>query len=285
MLVSVQAGPFTVRGVSVGGVYTALQVPQLQSCFDVGMAPRSFAAVKHLFVSHAHVDHTGALASMLGIRGLHGMKRKLRLYMPHEIVDPMLSILEHQSALQRYDLSVNAFGMQPGDELQLRADMWVRAFRTLHPVPSLGYLFFRRTQKLRPEHAGMPGLEIQARRRAGNEAELFETVDSLELAYATDTLAKVLDNVPELYRCRVLVMECTFLDQRKSLTDARAGCHIHLDELIERADQFANEHIVLMHLSQIYAPSEVRGILARRCPPELLARIQVLAPDGGPWPG
>ncbi len=285
MLVSVQAGPFTIRGVSVGGVYTALQVPQLQSCFDVGMAPRSFAAARRLFVSHAHVDHIGALASMLGIRGLHGMKRKLQLYMPQEIVEPMLSILEHQSALQRYDLSVDAVGMEPGDERQLRPDLWVRAFRTLHPVPSLGYLFFRRTQKLRREHAGLSGLEIQARRRAGDAAELFETVEALELAYATDTLAKVLDNVPELYRCRVLVMECTFLDERKSLTDARAGCHIHLDELIERANEFANEQIVLMHLSQIYAPSEVRGILARRCPPELLARIQVLAPDGGPWPG
>ncbi len=109
--------------------------------------------------------------------------------------------------------------------------------------------------------------------------------DRVELAYATDTLVSVLDHSPELLRARVLVIECTFLDDRKSLAAARAGCHIHLDELIERADRFANEHVVLMHVSQLYRPDEVAGILDAKVPPALRKRIIPFVPAGAHWPG
>lgn len=80
-------------------------------------------------------------------------------------------------------------------------------------------------------------------------------------------------------------MECTFLDERKSIEAARAGCHIHLDEIIERADRFENEHIVLMHVSQLYRTDEVAHILDRRVPPALRKRIIPFVPAEGHWPG
>jgi ribonuclease Z len=83
----------------------------------------------------------------------------------------------------------------------------------------------------------------------------------------------------------VLIIECTFLDHRKTLEAARAGCHIHLDELIERAERFENEHIVMMHLSQIYRPQEVGGILDARVPPTLRKRIIPFVPTTSYWPG
>jgi ribonuclease Z len=86
-------------------------------------------------------------------------------------------------------------------------------------------------------------------------------------------------------QARVLIVECTFLDERKTLEAARSGCHIHLDELIERADRFANEHVVLMHFSQLYHPGEVAQILDRRVPPALRAKIIPFVPDTPNWPG
>src|SRR5262249_43526053 len=160
-----------------------------------------------------------------------------------EIVGELTIALEALSKLQRWRLAIEAIGMMPGDEIALRGDLRVRAVRTFHPVPSLGYVIVRRVSKLKPELIGRPGPEIAARRRAGEEVTDHE--DRLELAYATDTLVSALDHAPELLQSRVLIVECTFLDERKSLADARAGCHIHLDELIERADRFANEHIVV----------------------------------------
>jgi ribonuclease Z len=93
----------------------------------------------------------------------------------------------------------------------------------------------------------------------------------------------VLETNPSMLESKVLIMECTFYDERKSLADSRAGCHIHLDELLEAADLFRNHHIVLMHTSQIYSPREAREILARRCPPALLERIVLFAPQRGAW--
>ncbi|HSK00599.1 MAG TPA: MBL fold metallo-hydrolase [Kofleriaceae bacterium] len=283
MLTTIAAGPYTIRGISVGGVYTSLAVPELGILFDAGASPRSNGAIDTILLSHGHVDHIGALPALLGIRALHGKSKPPRVVMPAEIVGDLGAALEALSKLQRWPLAIEAIGMAPGDELALRGDLRVRAVRTFHPVPSLAYVIVRRVSKLRPELLGLPGPEIAARRRAGEDVTAYD--DRIELAYATDTLASALDHAPELLQARVLIVECTFLDERKSLADARAGCHIHLDEIIERADRFANEHIVLMHFSQIYRPDEVAGVLDARVPPALRARIIPFVPTATAWPG
>lgn len=283
MLTSVTAGPYTVRGVSVGGVYTSIHVPELGVLFDTGISPRSFGAIDTILLSHGHADHIGALPALLGIRALHGKTKPPRVVMPQEIVEDLSVALAALTKLQRWPLDIEALGMLPGDEIALRPDLHVRAVRTFHPVPSLAYLLVRKVAKLRPELHGLAGPEIAARKRAGED--ITEIEDRLELAYATDTLISVLDHSPELLKARVLIMECTFLDERKSIEAARAGCHIHLDEIIERADRFENEHVVLMHVSQLYRTDEVAQILDRRVPPALRKRIIPFVPAEGHWPG
>jgi ribonuclease Z len=283
VLSTVTAGSFTFRGVSVGGVYTSIAVPELGVLFDAGIPARSLAAADTILISHGHADHVGALPAILGIRALQGKTRPPRVVMPAEIVADVLAALEPLSRLQRFALAIDAVGMKPGEDLALRGDLSVRAIRTYHPVPSLAYMLVRRVSKLRPEFHGLAGEEIARRRRAGED--LIEHDERLELAYATDTLITAFDHAPELYRARVLVMECTFLDDKKSLESARAGCHIHLDEVIERAARFENEAIVVMHVSQLYAPDQVAAILDRRVPPELRARMVPFVPDRPHWPG
>ncbi len=283
LITRVEAGPYTIRGMSLGGVYTTLKIPQLKVLLDVGMPVRSFAATDHIFLSHGHGDHAGSLAALLGIRGLLHTKRPPKVYVPEQIADPLKRAIAAMEEMQRHTLEFECVPLKPGDEVQLRSDLRARAFKTHHPVPSLGYLFFDRVSKLRPEFADLPGAEI-GRRRAAGDPTLFEVTERHELAYATDTLIRVLDTAPEIRRARVLIMECTFLDDRKSLEACHAGCHIHLDEILERADDFENEHIVLMHFSQLYEPGEVHALLAKRCPDRLKERLVVFAPKRGTWP-
>ncbi|CAN5848095.1 ribonuclease Z [soil metagenome] len=283
MLTSVTAGPYTVRGVSVGGVYTSISVPELGVLFDAGISPRSFGAIDTILLSHGHADHVGALPALLGIRALHGKTKPPRVVMPAEIVEDLCTALAALTKLQRWPLAIEAHGMNPGEELALRPDLAVRAVRTFHPVPSLAYLLVRKVAKLRPELHGESGAAIAARKKAGES--ITEIEERVEVAYATDTLVSVLDHSPELYRSRVLIIECTFLDERKSVEAARAGCHIHIDEIIERADKFENEHIVMMHISQLYRTDEVAGILDRRVPPALRKRIIPFVPRDAHWPG
>jgi len=278
---TVSAGPYSVRGVSVGGVYTTLQVPELGVLLDVGIPLRQFCAADRIFLSHGHADHIGGLLGVLGVRGMMTKSTPPRVFLPAEIAEDLATMLAAASRMQRYDLTVDIVPLRPGDEVHLANNLWVRAFRTHHPVPSLGYQFFRRVQKLRAAYRDLPGPEIARRKQAGES--LLESVDHLELCYATDTLVRVLDTNPSMLESRVLVLECTFYDERKSLADSRAGCHIHLDELLERTEQFRNEHIVLMHTSQIYTPSDAREILLRRAPRDFTDRVQQLLPTRGQW--
>ncbi|HEX7703914.1 MAG TPA: MBL fold metallo-hydrolase [Kofleriaceae bacterium] len=283
MLTTVTAGPYTLRGVSLGGVYTSIACPELGLLFDAGIPARSLAAADTILLSHGHVDHVGALPAVLGIRALHGKSKPPRVIMPAEIVDDLMAALNALTKLQRWPLNIEAIGMRAGEERELRGDLRVRAVQTFHPVPSLAYMIMRRISKLKPEFHDLPGPEIAARRRAGEEMLVHE--ERAELAYVTDTLISAFDHGPELFDARVLVMECTFLDGKKSLEGARAGCHIHLDEIIERAEKFTNETIVMMHVSQLYRPDEVASILDRRVPPELRKRIIPFVPDAVHWPG
>ncbi len=282
MISSLKAGTYTIRGLSLGGVYTSVHVPEMDLLFDCGVALRSAAAVGTLCLSHAHADHVGALTTLLGIRGLQSVKKPLRVIMPAEIVETLLTALRAMTELQRWPLEIEAIGVSAGDEVPLRGDLWLRALPTFHPVPALAYQVVRRVQRLKAEHAGMLGAEIAGRRKLGED--LFDTVEHHELAYVTDTLIQAVERTPALLATKVLVMEATFLDGRKTIGAARAGCHIHLDEVIERATAFTTPNLVLMHVSQLYQPAEVGPILDARLPPELRARTQVLLPDGA-WPG
>lgn len=282
MLTTVTAGSHTVSGISVGGVHTALAVPEIGVLFDAGAPLRSLAAFDTILLSHGHADHIGSLPALLGIRSLLNKPRP-RVIMPAEIEGDLIAALAALSRLQRSPLEIEPIGVRPGDEIALHGGLRIRAVRTFHPVPSLGYVVIRRVAKLRPEFQDMTGPQIGALRRAGTNVTAYE--DRLELGYATDTLISALDHAPELYQARTLIMECTFLDERKPLAVARAGCHIHLDEVIANADQFANQHVVMMHFSKLYRPDEIPGILDARLPPELRRRVVPFIPRGAHWPG
>ena len=274
---------YEVRGVSIGGVYTSMHVPELDVLFDVGTALRSTASVDTLFISHGHVDHIGALPSLLGIRGLVGMSKPLRVFMPAEIESTVRETLETISKMHRWTLDIDAVPMSPGDDVPLRHDLHVRAFRTFHPVPSLGYMIFRRVDKLKPEFRHLPGAEIGELRRRGEP--IFDRIEKPELAYATDTLPKVFDREPWLFDVPQLIVECTFLDARKHVAAARAGCHIHLDDILPFAHEFRNDCVLFMHFSQIYRPHECESIVERRCREPFGGRVIPFIPDADDWPG
>ena len=91
------------------------------------------------------------------------------------------------------------------------------------------YLLVRRVAKLRPEFRGLTGPRNRrtAARRRGRDSTTRTASSSRTrpTRWSGGSTTR-----PSCYTARVLIIECTFLDERKSLEAARAGCHIHLDE-------------------------------------------------------
>lgn len=251
-------GPWTLQGYSLGGIETVVHVPELRLAIDVGRGPGSLVRCEHLALTHTHMDHAGGVPYLLALRQLYGM-RLPTLYVPAQMAAPMQAMLEAWQPVQRYSILPPIVPVEPGQRYAIGKDTWLEPFRTYHPVPSNGYIVGRNKKKLKPELAGIDGPLLAEMRRRGDVIE--DVISEKVLAVTGDTLPEVLDMQPQLLEAETVLIECTFLDDRKSLADARAGGHVHLRELMPRASLFEGKRVVLSHFSQIYSEAEVPTLL------------------------
>jgi ribonuclease Z len=181
------------------------------------------------------------------------------LYVPAQMAAAAVAMLRAWEPVQRYAIVPPVVATEPGERYPVARDTWLEPFRTYHPVPSNGYVIVRDKKKLKPELVGQPGQVLAELKRRGEVIE--DLVRERVLAVTGDTLPEVLDKQPELLLAETVMIECTFLDERKALADARAGGHVHLQELMARAALFSGKRVVLSHFSQIYQEDEVDPLL------------------------
>jgi len=267
-----------VRAVSVGGLETCIELPGWGLCFDIGRCPPTAAKLETVLVTHPHIDHLGGIASHVGLRDLWKMRPPTYL-IPAEYAEDFAALLDAWRRLDRAELPCVVVPMRPGQEYDLGKGKIVRAFRAVHRVPTLGYALIRRRRKLRPDLVGLPGDDIAARKRAGEEVTIPH--DEIEAAFCGDTTVDVLRNV-EVRTAKLLILECTFPEVDVSVEKARRSGHVHLDELLPRFAELENEAILLTHFSSRYSAARILEILDRRLPPEVRARVVPLLP-GAPW--
>ena len=272
-MIECRCGQWTLRGRSIGGFGTAILIKELGVTLDVGFFLPEILRGDHLFLSHGHPDHIGALVSWLGARRLLGMNTA-NIFAPVGLAAGLVDVLARWQEFSGVEFDYRVFGAAPGAELSLRGDIHVQAFPTLHRLETLGYLFERETRRLRPEHRGRTGEEIRTLRGEIPAEELFDTVRTPLVAYIPDTLPEALDQMPEAcWAAQLLIVECTFLDGRKPMEKIRQGGHVHLDDLLARLHRFTGDHIALFHFSRSYTDEEIREILGEKIPPEWKDRV------------
>ncbi len=262
-----------VLGVSVAGVETCIELPRLDLAFDIGRCPLSAVSRSRVLITHAHMDHLGGIV-------YHANQRKLRhlppatYYVPPQCAEGVRDLFACFERLDGNPLGARVVPLGPGDEAALSRDRVVRPIPAVHRIESQGYAIWCRRKKLLPEHVGRSGAEIAKLRRGG--AVVDEVRELPEIVFTGDTRAEMIDREPVVRRARLLIVEVSFLDERVPVEKARQGGHLHLDEVIERADVFENEAILFTHFSARYSRDEVLSLLDARLPKGLRDRVTPL---------
>ncbi len=139
-----------------------------------------------------------------------------------------------------------------------------------HRIPTVGYTFVESRHKLKPELEGATSSELARLRAEGREVS--DAIETPLFSYTGDCDAGIFEKAPQIFGSRALLIECTFL--RPGEEDrARGYGHLHLSDIVARAQDFRNEAIVLTHFSAKYSREEILTRLADGLPPSLKDRV------------
>jgi ribonuclease Z len=274
--VSVTAAGVAIEGVSIAGRESFYKVPGFRALLDFGRAPEDTVSYSTVCLTHGHLDHAAGLAHHASRRRLDGLAAA-RVFAPEEAAADLEAWLAFSQRLENVDYGLHVMPVRPGATFPLRNDLDLQILPGRHRVPTVGYLFREVKNKLKDEFVGLPGEKIAALR--GEGVAVTRREENPLLAYPGDCGPAIFEAAPELFRARVLLIECSFLfpeDRERAL----AYAHLHLEDFIERAELFENEAIVLTHFSQRYRVVEIREAL-RALPARLSEKVIPFLPDPG----
>ncbi len=266
--VRVEAAGIPIEGVSIAGHESFYKLPSFRTLLEFGRAPEDVVGYATVAVTHGHLDHIAGLAHYASRRQLQGLP-PARILVPIEAVSAVARWVQACEELEKIRYSIEVVPASPGDRITLRNDLELTVLPGRHRVPTVGYLFSEVKHKLLDEHEGRPGYEIAELKAKGVAVTRREEVPLL--AYTGDCGEAIFDAAPEILRAKVLLIECSFLFP-EDVSRAREYAHIHLDDIVARADRFENEALVLTHFSQRYRPEEIRQALAA-IPEPLSSRV------------
>ena len=273
-LLSLKHGDLTVEGWSRAAVQTYWRVPELKILFDIGGSPWAFMGTPTVAITHAHLDHLAALPQYVARRRMMKMDPPTIL-LPAAAHDATERMLRSWHKLDRGRMACELIGLEPGEEYRLGRDRLLTCFATQHTVPSIGYIVWEVRKKLRADLRHLSQDEVRQRAVAGETVS--EEVRLPLVCYCGDTAAGGLDADPAIYQARLLITEMSFFRPEHSKHKIKKFGHTHLDDLIERADRFENERILLGHLSTRTSLDQARRALDRRLPAALKDRVHLWA--------
>ncbi len=269
---TLQHAGLTIEGYSRAAVQSYWRIPELKIGFDLGGQPWSFMGTETWFVSHGHLDHIAALPVYVARRRMMKMEPPT-IYMPEVMIDPCIQIMRQFTRLDRGRMPCELKPLEPGDEIELSRELVVTVSATKHSVPSLGYVVWERRKKLKPEYQDFTGEQIRDIRLAGTEVSAEHRAPLV--AYAGDTAPAGLDNCPAMYEAKVLICEMTFVSPEHRKEKIHKFGHMHLDDFVDRRDQFKNELVIASHLSTRYHPNAVERMVKKSFPTMLDGRLKL----------
>jgi ribonuclease Z len=271
-LAHIKIDDLEIIGYSVAGEETVVAVPQLDVCFDVGKAPDQIIPINNVLLTHGHMDHAAGIAYYLSQRNFCGIAAGT-LFAPKNLLAPIKDIIEAWSRLDGNQIPAKLVGVKPGDEYQIKPNLFARVFPTKHSKGSVGYSVIEKRKKLKGEYIGLKSPQIVELKKQGIEIDY--QVEIPIVTYIGDTQYVDFSQLQYIVESRILIAECTFYETDHT-GRAEAGKHMHIDEFVTLLKNLNNEHIIITHTTQRTPMHEIRKILKEALPPEIRDKIILL---------
>ncbi len=271
-LAQIKIDEIDIIGYSVAGEETVVAMPQLDVCFDVGKAPDQIIPINNVLLTHGHMDHAAGFAYYLSQRNFCGISAGTILA-PDNLLLPIKQIVEAWSKLDGNKIPAKLVGVKPGDEYQIKPNLVARAFPTKHSRGSVGFTVIEKRKKLKSEYIGLTGPQIVELKKQGIEIDY--PLEFPIVTYLGDTQYVDFSQLDYIVNSKILIAECTFYEGEHT-TRAKAGKHMHVDELATLLKNLNNEHIIITHTTQRTPMSEIRKILKKALPKDKYDKITIL---------
>lgn len=274
----------TILGFSISGLATYIQIPELDLCFDMGECPLSSIGLNHVFLSHAHGDHSRCLMRHHALRGMMGIPHKATYYLPEDILPGMEELVRAEARFEGVPeerITLPDFIGTPDHSdmihFQRRKDLGFKAFPVAHRVPSQGFTVFKLKKKLKEEFIGLDGKKLGELRNSGVTLEY--PTSSPMVTFIADCWAKSLLDEFHIWKSPVLIIESTFiLDGELEMAHKKA--HTHIDEIVEiletRDDEIEVEHLILKHFSMKYHVDKIEEVIFSKLPEKWKSKVHLL---------
>lgn len=267
---SFDLGPCELIGVSLAGCRTSLFIPELKIGFDAGFPFPYQLGIERFFITHGHMDHAAAIPFIISQKNLNN-QNSTQFYMPASLVDPLSEILNLWQKIEGHHYTFEFLPSIPGEPIVLSPQFYVKSFNAHHRIPALGYSLFQTKKHLKKEFEGLGREELVNLKAKG--IAIDEVQETPLMSFSGDSKIEFLWEETWICQSKYLFIETTYIDDRKTIEQARAWGHIHLDEVIEALPQIHSEKIILMHISSRYSDQEARAIIAKRIPKEYQERV------------
>ena len=256
-------------GYSMAGISTSIAMPEADVLFDVAQGLPYQTPFNTILLTHAHMDHAAGLPYLISQKSIQSRPKPV-VVMPEAAVDPLNRIMNIWHEIDQFEYSFTFKSVATGEVIPLKGDYFAKTFPTFHRVPSQGYTVFKRKRVLKPQYTKLSPHELGTLRRSGEVLE--EIIEENLVSFTGDTKIEFLES-EQARRSKVLFMEVTYWDEKKSVSNAREWGHIHFDELLPRLSSIEAEKIVLIHASARHTTKAINEIISARVPEHLKPKL------------
>ena len=256
---------------------------ELDFAIDMGECPLSATPINHVFLTHAHGDHARCLMRHHSLRKMMGVERDSVYYIPESICEGAKAWIKAEAMFEgvseakfRYPQIVP---VKAGQRifLEYRKDLAIEPFEVKHSIPSMGGTLYYYKKKLKDEFLGKTPAELIELRK--QKVDITREVYEPLVSFTGDCLGESLLENRDIIKSRVLITECTFLDEGEEQMAHQKG-HTHISDIVKALNKLDDEvkcdKIILNHFSMKYAEKHIRERIAQEIPAKFADKVEAL---------